>query len=202
MLEGCIRSVKEKQLTKPAPIQHRTWRKFWLTVLIALGLLVHRYFSPGNSQDVSAPQGNAVTIPLPKPGEAKSVPSQPSRESQRSAPDSEGESLSADDSQVVLEVADVNIHDLDGRLVYSGNVDLSGTMERIRRGSKLRFANDGSVFENREGRLPRQKRGHYREFVHPTPGLSGPGPQRIVTGQSGEVYYTPDHYRTFEKLSP
>jgi filamentous hemagglutinin len=31
----------------------------------------------------------------------------------------------------------------------------------------------------------------------PTPGVSGPGPQRIVTGKNGEMYYTPDHYDTF-----
>ncbi|WP_404995342.1 ribonuclease domain-containing protein [Cupriavidus pauculus] len=27
--------------------------------------------------------------------------------------------------------------------------------------------------------------------------MSGVGPQRIVTGRNGEVYYTPDHYKTF-----
>lgn len=194
--------VKEKQLTKPAPIQHRTWRKFWLIVIIALGLLVHRFFSPGDSQNDTAPQGSAVTIPLPMPGEEKPVPSRSSGESPRSIPNPAGEGLSEDDPQAIWEVADVKIHDLDGHVVFSGKVDLSGTLERIRRGTKLRFANDGTVFENREGRLPRQKRGHYREFVHPTPGLSGPGPQRVVIGQSGEVYYTPDHYRTFEKLAP
>lgn len=39
--------------------------------------------------------------------------------------------------------------------------------------------------------------GYYTEYVHPTPGILGPGPQRIVVGQGGEMYYTADHYKTF-----
>ena len=36
----------------------------------------------------------------------------------------------------------------------------------------------------------------------PTPEASGPGPQRIVSGQDGDLWYTPDHYETFRKLEP
>jgi len=42
--------------------------------------------------------------------------------------------------------------------------------------------------------------GYYTEYVHPTPGISGPGPQRIVVGKQGETYYTNDHYKTFIKI--
>ncbi|WP_407082811.1 ribonuclease domain-containing protein [Pseudomonas germanica] len=38
---------------------------------------------------------------------------------------------------------------------------------------------------------------YYTEYVHPTPGIAGPGPQRIVVGKGGEMYYTADHYKTF-----
>jgi filamentous hemagglutinin len=31
--------------------------------------------------------------------------------------------------------------------------------------------------------------------------VSGAGPQRIVSGQGGELYYTPDHYKTFIPLN-
>lgn len=61
--------------------------------------------------------------------------------------------------------------------------------------------NDGSVFQNKEGLLPSQPAGYYREWVHPTPGVNGPGPQRVITGGGGELYYTPDHYRTFIPLN-
>jgi filamentous hemagglutinin len=54
---------------------------------------------------------------------------------------------------------------------------------------------------NREGLLPQQAAGYYQEFVHPTPGISGPGPQRIIVGQAGELFYTPDHYDSFVPLN-
>jgi filamentous hemagglutinin len=38
---------------------------------------------------------------------------------------------------------------------------------------------------------------YYHEYVHPTPGVNGTGVQRIVIGNGGEYYYTPDHYKTF-----
>jgi filamentous hemagglutinin len=42
-----------------------------------------------------------------------------------------------------------------------------------------------------------QPQGYYREFVHPTPGVNGAGLQRIVTGSGGEIWYSPNHYKTF-----
>ncbi|MDF7670422.1 ribonuclease domain-containing protein [Orbaceae bacterium ESL0721] len=32
------------------------------------------------------------------------------------------------------------------------------------------------------------------------PNIQGPGPQRIIVGQKGEMYYTSDHYKTFIKI--
>jgi len=74
------------------------------------------------------------------------------------------------------------------------------TLDRIAAGEKLRFPNDGSVFQNRERRLPKQPSGYYREYVVPTPSGDGPGPQRLVIGQEGETFYTHDHYRTFRRV--
>jgi filamentous hemagglutinin len=75
--------------------------------------------------------------------------------------------------------------------------NLQPTLNRIQNGDLLPYNNDGSVFQNREGLLPSQSPAYYREYVQPTPGVSGPGAQRIVTGGGGEVYYSPDHYQTF-----
>ncbi len=100
----------------------------------------------------------------------------------------------------MMRVPGMVIKDLSGKVVYRGTVDLLPTLERIEQGKKLSFPHDGTVFGNRERRLPRQARDHYREWVHPTKGLSGPGPQRVVTGQNREIYYTPDHYETFKKI--
>lgn len=87
-----------------------------------------------------------------------------------------------------------------GRSVQT-SVDLRGTIKRIQDGKQFPHRNDGSIFVNREGRLPMKEQGYYREYVHPTTGESGPGPQRIIRGKGGEWYYSPDHYKTFIPLN-
>jgi RHS repeat-associated protein len=84
-----------------------------------------------------------------------------------------------------------------GKVIGRGIVDVRATVEGIQSGRLA--ARD--VFRNAEGLLPSKPAGYYREFVHPTPGVSGAGPQRIVAGQGGELYYTPDHYQTFIPLN-
>ena len=92
------------------------------------------------------------------------------------------------------------LKDQDGEVIYRGDVNLQMDISRIASGRQLRFPNDGSTFQNREGRLPKHPAGYYREWVVPTKGVGGPGPQRIVTGDGGEVWYTPDHYKTFKRM--
>lgn len=94
------------------------------------------------------------------------------------------------------------IHDEQGRLVYEGDVDLGPVFARIAAGEHDTHRNDGTTFGNREGRLPRQPRGYYTEWVVRTAGVRGPGPQRLITGRGGEAYYTPDHYETFVPVRP
>lgn len=88
-----------------------------------------------------------------------------------------------------------------GRVVFSGTMDLGPTLDRIARGERYPHRNDGSVFANRERRLPKKPNEWYREYVVPTPGEQGPGPQRIIIGREGEAFYTPDHYGTFVPLN-
>ena len=80
-----------------------------------------------------------------------------------------------DEPKDALLIHNVSVFDEDRRLVYRGDVDLAPTLERIERGERLRFHNDGIVFENRERRLPARPAGYYHEFVQPTPGVGGPG---------------------------
>jgi ribonuclease T1 len=67
--------------------------------------------------------------------------------------------------------------------------------------------NDGVTFGNREGLLPDEDRGYYREFTVETPGSSDRGARRIVTGGPDERdpehwYYTDDHYESFCEFVP
>jgi len=56
------------------------------------------------------------------------------------------------------------------------------------------------VFENAEGRLPRQAGGYYTETDVWPRGAGGRGARRLIFGHGGEVYYTADHYRTFVRV--
>lgn len=78
------------------------------------------------------------------------------------------------------------------------------TIALIQRGGPFPHRQDGSVFGNREGHLPRQPRGWYREYTVDTPGLSHRGARRIVTGGNPPQtwYYTSDHYDSFRAFDP
>lgn len=97
-------------------------------------------------------------------------------------------------------VAKQVIRDQSGRILFQGDIDLTPTLERIDRRERHPHRNDGGIFRNLERRLPMQPPGYYKEYVHPTPETNGPGPQRVVLGQQGEIYYTPDHYQTFQRI--
>lgn len=76
------------------------------------------------------------------------------------------------------------------------------TVSAILRGGPFRYRQDGAVFQNREGHLPTQPRGYYREYTVETPGSRDRGPRRIVTGGDPptEFFYTSDHYRSFRRI--
>ena len=84
------------------------------------------------------------------------------------------------------------------------------TLRLIQRGGPFPYRKDGTVFQNRERRLPQQPGGYYREYTVPTPGSPDRGARRIVAGEgatgdvrtSGEYYYTGDHYRSFRRIQP
>ena len=80
------------------------------------------------------------------------------------------------------------------------------TLGLIAAGGPFPHRRDGIVFQNRERLLPEQRRGHYREYTVPTPGLRQRGARRIVCGgerprQPDACYYTADHYRSFRKIT-
>ena len=82
------------------------------------------------------------------------------------------------------------------------------TLALIKRGGPFPYRKDGTVFGNREKRLPPQPRGYYTEYTVKTPLSRDRGARRIVAGRgaerdpasSGEYYYTDDHYNTFRRI--
>lgn len=74
-------------------------------------------------------------------------------------------------------------------------------------GGPFPYAKDGTVFGNRERLLPRQPRGHYREYTVRTPGARNRGARRLVCGgvpptRPVACYYTDDHYASFRRVVP
>jgi guanyl-specific ribonuclease Sa len=76
------------------------------------------------------------------------------------------------------------------------------TLALIARGGPYPHRQDGTVFQNREGRLPQRPRGWYREYTVRTPGERTRGARRIVTGGDppSEFWYTADHYGSFRRF--
>ena len=82
------------------------------------------------------------------------------------------------------------------------------TLQRIKAGGPFPYPEDGMVFRNQARKLPLKRRGYYRIYVVPTPGVQDSGKRRIVAGAgknrdyatSGEYWYTPDNYETLQRI--
>lgn len=74
------------------------------------------------------------------------------------------------------------------------------TLDLIRAGGPYPYDQDDRTFQNREGILPQQKRGYYREYTVETPGSDDRGARRIVGGREGDRYWTDDHYDSFRQI--
>jgi hypothetical protein len=84
-----------------------------------------------------------------------------------------------------------------GTVIGIGNVYLADVIEGIENWTTA----PRDVFKNRGNPLPPQEDElYYLEFYKATPGFQGTGPERIIRGLGGELFYTPDHYQTFTPL--
>jgi len=175
---------------KPLPVFRRERLVLW--ALMALVMFGYAYYQRQTGQD-GAPRQVAERETTPLPTATSSAPTKPA--ATRTATGSVAKPASN------LIVRNVVLRDQDDEVIYRGDIDLEPTLARVAAGRKLRFPNDGTTFQNRERRLPQKPAGYYREWVVPTPGESGPGPQRLVTGDDGEVWYTKDHYRSFQRIA-
>jgi ribonuclease T1 len=78
--------------------------------------------------------------------------------------------------------------------------EAADTVSLIDSGGPLPHDRDGVTFENREGLLPDHPQGYYAEYTVETPGSDDRGARRIVAGDAEELYYTGDHYSSFERI--
>ena len=74
------------------------------------------------------------------------------------------------------------------------------TLDRIESGGPFPHKKDGTIFRNKEGKLPD---GNYREYTVDTPGASNRGTRRVVQDiDSGKTHYTDEHYDNFIQIDP
>ena len=78
--------------------------------------------------------------------------------------------------------------------------EAGATVELIDAGGPFPYDKDGSTVGNYEGLLPDREDGYYREYTVETPGSPDRGARRIVGGAEGELYWTEDHYESFEVI--
>jgi ribonuclease T1 len=74
------------------------------------------------------------------------------------------------------------------------------TVALIDAGGPFPYDQDGTVFENHERLLPSESSGYYHEYTVTTPGSTDRGARRIITGSGSEMYWTDDHYQSFERI--
>ncbi|MGI8645818.1 MAG: ribonuclease domain-containing protein [Nocardioides sp.] len=74
------------------------------------------------------------------------------------------------------------------------------TLALIEVGGPFPFDEDGGTFGNFEGLLPDRERGYYKEYTVVTPGSVDRGARRIVVGSDGDLYWTENHYQSFERI--
>src|SRR5262249_3122641 len=78
--------------------------------------------------------------------------------------------------------------------------EATATLALIHKNGPFPYAKDGVAFGNREGLLPKQKHGYYRQYTVKTPGSRTRGARRIIKGGGGELFYTDDHYNSFKRI--
>ena len=79
-------------------------------------------------------------------------------------------------------------------------IEAKNVLLQIKSGAEFAHKKDGSIYRNREVKLPERSPDYYREYTVPTPEITTRGSQRLVIGNAGEIYYTDDHYLTFQKI--
>jgi ribonuclease T1 len=82
------------------------------------------------------------------------------------------------------------------------SIEIARVLRAIEAGDPLPYEEDGGVFQNREGLLPDEPLGYYREYTVETSGSTDRGARRLVIGEAGETYYTDDHYASFRQINP
>jgi ribonuclease T1 len=166
-------------------------RRRWTVGTLLLGLAVaalvvfNLFIPPGGTPPAAGPQGTTTAAPTyatAAPAFSTSAPA--------AAPSSDAKATGAPNASGLPAIRESQLP-AEGRR----------TLALIRKGGPYPYSRDGVTFGNFERILPRKASGYYKEYTVPTPGESDRGARRIVAGQAGDKYYTPDHYESFKFIA-
>ena len=167
--------------------------KKWLPYLI-LALVLVWYVLPGGA--VSAPQ----SAPTSRPADALSLvtpaPKTPAAKETPDTIDKDGVYTSKEDVALYVHT----YGRLPSNFVTKKEAEAAGwqggPLDKVLPGMCI----GGDYFGNYEGQLPKAKGRKWTECDINTLGAKGRGAERILFSNDGLIYYTPDHYETFELL--
>ena len=153
---------------------------------------------PEPASETEAPAPEPET-PAPEPEQPAPEPEPPAPEPETEAPPVIDENGSYDDKENVA----LYIHTygkLPPNYITKKEAEnlgwTGGSLERYAPGKCI----GGTYFGNYEGLLPKKKGREYHECDIGTIGRSSRGAKRIVYSNDGLIYYTEDHYESFELL--
>jgi guanyl-specific ribonuclease Sa len=134
------------------------------------------------------------------------TPGSPDRGARRIVTGDAGEHFYTDDHYASFSIVNLGsspgcgVADVDRRPLSSLPTEVADTIGLVQQGGPFPYAEDGAVYQNREGVLPSCPSGYYHLYTVRTPGTSGRGDRRLITGGDGQYYYTPDRYVTFVQV--
>lgn len=195
----------------------------WLAPLLALTLLLTACGGPGSQppQSTSVPvQTEGESVPSAPAGSPESpsseeAPETPSSDTISSAPEDPASPESSQPEEAPSSVTEDGWYNtkeevaeylhLYQRLPGNYKTKKEAQAAGWSGGSVERYTGEGTAiggdrFGNREGLLPKAKDRQYTECDIDTVGKKSRGAKRIIFSNDGLVYYTEDHYNTFELL--
>ena len=186
----------------------------FLTLFLLLSLTACALLAEPRQAESSDPAGGELIIvpgESPKPAAPETTSpnagptASPAPETQAAPPETEAEELSLDENgwyNTKEEVA-LYVHlygHLPGNYITKKQAEAlgweGGSLEPYAPGKSI----GGSHFGNYEGLLPDAKGRSWTECDIDTAGRNSRGAKRIVFSNDGLIYYTGDHYETFELL--
>ena len=154
-------------------------------LLVVLVYLAFQWLSGGTAQQTQAPADSTPAAEAPAESQDSPQPQAEAQESVAQPPPTATYAAKSDLPLIAYEDLPPEAHD---------------TIALIDSDGPFPYDKDGSTFQNREGILPQEPRGYYREYTVETPGSPDRGARRIVGGDDGELYYTDDHYDSFSEV--